>query len=388
MKPKARRMQDLTPQFFATLGEKISALRASGVDVINLDVGSPDMPPAAHILEALVDAARQPGVHGYQSHRGVEALRQAWAAYYQRQHNLELDPERQILQVLGSKEGIFHLSSALVDEGDVVLIPDPGYVTYTHGALFAGGTPVYLPLQPENGWLPDLDEIPEDTLQRTKILWLNYPNNPTAATATMDFFEKVVSMAQAYDFIVCHDAAYTQLTYDGYRSPSILEAPGAMEVAVEFNTLSKTYNMAGWRVGAAVGNAEVLSTLYSLKTRVDSSHFLPIWRGAVAALTGDQAWVAQRNEVYKERRDLMLSGIRRLGLQAQTPAASFYIWAQIPAGSHSLQFASELLEATGVSLTPGTVFGGCGEGYVRITLCAPKERLQQALDRMERWMGA
>jgi LL-diaminopimelate aminotransferase len=388
MKAAANRMKDLTPQFFAALGEKISALRASGVDIINLDVGSPDMPPAAHILEALVENARQPNLHGYQSHRGIEALRQAWATYYQREHQVDLDPERQILQVLGSKEGIFHLSTALVDEGDIVLIPDPGYVTYTHGTLFAGGTPYYLPLQPQNGWLPDLDNISEEILRRVKILWLNYPNNPTAATASMDFFKKAVSLAKAYDFWVCHDAAYTQLTYDGYRSPSILEVPGAMDVAVEFNTLSKTYNMAGWRVGAATGNAELLSTLYLLKTRVDSSHFLPVWHGAIAALTGDQSWVAQRNEVYKSRRDLVISRIKRLGLRAQTPQASFYVWARIPDGFTSARFAGELLEATGVSITPGTVFGECGEGYVRITLCAPEERIQEALDRMERWIGA
>jgi LL-diaminopimelate aminotransferase len=388
MKPKARRMQELTPQFFAALGEKINTLRASGVDVINLDVGSPDMPPADHILEALVEAARQPGVHGYQSHRGTEALRHAWAMYYKREYNVELDPELQILQLLGSKEGIFHLSIALVDEGDVVLIPDPGYVTYTHAALFAGGTPVYLPLRPENGWLPDLDDIPEETLKRAKILWLNYPNNPTAATASIEFFEKAVSLARTYNFVVCHDAAYTHITYDGYQSPSIFEAPGAADVAVEFNTLSKTYNMAGWRVGAAVGNTEVLSTLYSLKTRVDSSHFLPLWRGAIAALTGDQSWVRQRNAVYQARRDLLLSGLNRLGLQAQTPLASFYIWAEIPTGFTAMQFASQLLDATGVSITPGTVFGECGEGYVRITLCAPEERIQEALDRMERWIGA
>jgi LL-diaminopimelate aminotransferase len=388
MKPKSRRMQDLTPQFFASLGEKINTLKASGVDVINFDVGSPDMPPAAHIVEALVDASRQPDTHGYQSPRGTGELRHAWAAYYQREHQLELDPERQILQVLGSKEGIFHLTTALVDEGDVVLIPDPGYVTYTHAALFAGGTPVYLPLRPENGWLPDLDNIPEDILQRAKILWLNYPNNPTAATAPIDFFRKAIDLAKAYDFVVCHDAAYTHITYDGYRSPSILELPGALDVAIEFNTLSKTYNMAGWRVGAAVGNAEVLNSLYMLKTRLDSSHFLPVWHGAIAALCGDQGWVARRNGVYQERRDLMLSGINRLGLHAQTPQATFYVWAQIPEGFSSMRFASELLDATGVSVTPGTVFGNCGEGYVRITLCAPKERIEEALDRMERWLSA
>jgi LL-diaminopimelate aminotransferase len=388
MKPKSRRMQDLTPQFFASLGEKINTLRASGVDVINLDIGSPDMPPATHVIEAMVNAVRQPGLHGYQSHHGTMALRQAWATYYQREHLVDLDPERQILQVLGSKEGIFHLSTALVDEGDIVLIPDPGYVTYTHGTLFAGGTPYYLPLQPQNGWLPDLDHIPEDALRRAKILWLNYPNNPTTATASLDFFAKAVSLAKAYDLVVCHDAAYTQITYDDYRSPSILEVPGAMDVAVEFNTLSKTYNMAGWRVGVAAGNAEVLSTLYSLKTRVDSGHFLPVWQGAIAALTGDQSWVVQRNEIYKARRDLVVSRIKRLGLGAQTPQASFYIWARIPDGFASMRFTNELLEATGVSITPGTVFGECGEGYVRITLCTPEERIQQALDRMERWMGA
>lgn len=380
-------MQGSTPQFFAVLGEKISAMRARGVDVINLDIGSPDLPPAEHILDALVETARQPQVHGYQSHRGIDELRRAWAAYYQREHKVELDPGRQVLPLLGSKEGIFHLSAALVDEGEVVLIPDPGYVTYTHGALFAGGTPVYLPLRAESGWLPDLNEIPEEILSRSKILWLNYPNNPTAATASVAFFEKAVELARAYDFLVCHDAAYTRITYDNYRAPSILEVPGAMDVAVEFNTLSKTYNMAGWRVGVAAGNAEVLNTLYSLKTRSDSGHFLPVWQGAIAALTGDQAWVAQRNAVYQERRDLFLQGINRLGLQAQTPRASFYLWARIPPGFTSLEFAGQLLDATGVSVTPGTVFGECGEGYVRITLCTSKERIEQALERMERWLS-
>lgn len=380
-------MQDITPQFFAVLNEKISAMRARGVDVIKLDVGSPDLPPAPHILDALVEATRQPGVHGYQSHRGIEELRRAWAAYYKREHGIELDSERQILPVLGSKEGIFHLSAALVDEGEVVLIPDPGYVTYTHGALFSGGRLFYMPLHPENGWLPDLDEIPEEILSNTKILWLNYPNNPTAATASLAFFEKALSLARAYDFVVCHDAAYTRITYDDYRAPSILELPGATEVAVEFNTLSKTYNMAGWRVGVAAGNAEILNALYTLKTRLDSGHFLPVWHGAIAALTGDQAWVAQRNAVYQERRDLFLNGISRLGLQAQVPQASFYLWARIPTGFTSNQFASQLLDATGVSITPGTVFGECGEGYVRITLCTPKERIEQALERMGSWMS-
>jgi LL-diaminopimelate aminotransferase len=388
MKSKSRRMQDLTPQFFASLGEKINALSASGVDVIKLDVGSPDMPPAAHIVEALVDAARQPDTHGYQSPRGTAELRQAWAAYYRREHQLELDPGRQIQQVLGSKEGIFNLTTALVDEGDVVLIPDPGYVTYTHGALFAGGTPYYMPLRPENGWLPDLDAIPQEILRRAKILWLNYPNNPTSATAPIEFFKKAIDLAKAHDFVVCHDAAYTHITYDDYRSPSILEVPGALDVAIEFNTLSKTYNMAGWRIGAAVGNGEVLNTLYALKTRVDSSHFLPVWSGAIAALCGDQAWVARRNAIYQERRDLLLSGLDRMGLKAQTPQATFYVWAQIPEGMNSMDFASQLLEGTGVSVTPGTVFGDCGEGYVRITLCAPKQRILAALDRMGRWMGA
>lgn len=387
MKPKAKRMQELKPQFFAALSEKISAMRARGVDVINLDVGSPDLPPAAHIVETLVGAAHQNDTHGYQPHRGIEELRQAWAAYYQREHGVELDPEGQVLQVLGSKEGIFHLSTVLVDAGDVVLIPDPGYVTYTHGALFAGGMPFYLPLGPENGWLPNLDEVPEQILRKAKILWLNYPNNPTGATAPEAFFEKVVSLARAYDLVVCHDAAYTRITFDDYRAPSILETPGAMDVAVEFNTLSKTYNMAGWRVGAAVGNPDVLSALYSLKTRVDSSHFLPVWRGAIAALTGDQEWVKKRNAVYQERRDLLLSGINRLGLKTQAPLASFYLWARVPAGFTSMQFADELLDATGVSITPGMVFGACGEGYVRITLCASKARIEQALERMERWRG-
>ena len=382
MKNTAQRLQLVPSQFFAALNTKIAALQDAGREIIRLDIGSPDLPPAPHIVTALAQAAASADNHGYQNHKGPAALRQAWAGMYQRVHGVELDPESEIVPLLGSKEGIFHLAQAILDPGDVALIPDPGYLTYASGAILAGGRPYSLPLLPERYYLPDLTTIPPEILRRTRLLWLNYPNNPTAATAPLEFFAAAVEFARQHGLLVCHDAAYSQVTFEGYRAPSILEVPGAKEVAVEFNSLSKSHNMAGWRVGAAVGNVQALKALYAYKTNADSGHFLPIQQAAIAAMTGDQDWLAGRNEIYRQRRDCVLSTLRALGLDPATPKASLYVWSPVPAGFTSAQFVSHLLEATGISLTPGTVFGQGGEGFVRIALSSPTEQINAAMQRI------
>jgi LL-diaminopimelate aminotransferase len=379
----AQRMDLFASHFFAAAGESIARLQAEGKDVIRLDVGSPDLPPAGHIVTALARSAAYPDHHGYQPHSATPGYRAAWAEMYRRVHGVELDPDREIVPLLGSKEGIFHMASACVNPGEVVLIPDPGYITYIRGAQMAGGEPYYMPLKPERGYLPDLDAIPEAVARRARLLWLNYPNNPTAATAPLEFFAEAVEFARRYRLLVCHDAAYSQVTFNGHPARSILEAPGAKEVAVEFNTLSKSHNMAGWRVGAAVGNPQALRALYTLKTNLDSGHFLPVLEAAEAAMTGDQSWLAQRNEVYRQRRDIVLPALRSLGLQAETPQASLYVWSTIPPGVTSTLFVSEVLENVYVSLTPGTVFGERGEGYFRLALTASTERVAEAIAAFE-----
>ena len=387
MKPGAERMQRLSGNFFDGLNRRLADLQAAGCDVIRLDIGSPDQPPAPHILAALSQSAALPGSHGYQPHRGTRSLQEAWSAYYRRTHGVPLDPEKEVVPLLGSKEGIFHLTLACVNPGDIVLVPDPGYLTYTQAARFAGAQVYPLPLLPERGFLPDLQAVPEEIARRARLLWLNYPNNPTAAVAGLDFFSAAVDFARRWGILVCHDAAYTQVTFDGYRAPSLLEVPDCKEVAVEFNTLSKTYNMAGWRVGAALGNPEALQALYRLKTHADSGHFLPILQAATVALNGDQEWLLARNETYRRRRDLALDGLRALDLQPTTPVASLYIWCPVPPGWTSQAFAASVLEGACVSLTPGTVFGAQGEGYVRLSLTACEERMSAAMQRMAKWMG-
>jgi LL-diaminopimelate aminotransferase len=386
MKPAAR-MAHLRPHFFATLNARLAVLQSEGRDIIRLDEGSPDMPPALPIVDTLVRVATRPDSHSYQPHRGPNALRAAWAGWYMSQFGVELDPDTEITPLLGSKEGIFHLSQALLDPGDLALVPNPGYVTYTRGALFAGAQVQPFPLLPELGYLPNLEAIPAEVLSRAKIMWLNYPNNPTAATASLEFFEQAVALARQYGFLLCHDAAYIRINFAEKCCPSLLQVPGAKEVAVEFNTLSKSHNMAGWRTGALLGNPQVVQTLFTLKTNADSSHFLPIFEASISALTGDQGWLEERNEVYRQRRDVVLAGLKELGLMVRQPDASLYVWTPVPEGWSSEEFAVAALDQAGVSLTPGTVFGSGGEGFLRLSITAPIERLQQAMQRLEDWLG-
>lgn len=385
MKNFSKRMETLPPNFYSLVGAKISAMRADGHDVIQLDIGSPDLPPASHIVEALIQSASHSNHHGYQPFNGTQALRRAWAGMYRRVFDVELDPEYEIVSLIGSKEGIFHLTLACIEPGDVVLVPDPAYATYARGAHFAGGKVVLMPLLKERELLPDIHSIPPDVARRARLLWLNYPNNPTTATATLEFFSAAVAFAKEYEILLCHDAAYTQVTYEGYKAPSLLQVAGAKEVAVEFNTLSKSHNMAGWRVGVAVGNRQALGQLRKLKPNIDSGHFLPIMDAAIVALMEDQAWLNERNEIYSKRRDLVIQRLHAIGMPAASPRASLYVWSPVPEGWTSMDFTETILEKIGVSLTPGTIFGSRGEGHIRISLGVPIDRIAEALERLTDW---
>ncbi len=372
----------LKANFFATLNEKIAQLKLAGADIIRMDIGSPDMPPTPHIINTLIQASKRQDCHGYQSHRGTPTLREAWAHMYQRDFDVSLDTESEIQPLLGSKEGVFHLSLALLDPGDVVLVPDPGYQTYAQGASFARAESFMVPLLPENQYLPDLLAIPSEIVERAKILWLNYPNNPTSAVANHGFFELAVDFCQRNDILLCHDAAYIQVTFDDYLAPSVLQVSNAKEIAIEFNTLSKSHNMAGWRSGVAVGQAEALAALFKIKTLSDSGHFLPVTEASVAALTGDQSWLRSRNNAYRERRDIVINALQEMGFDPQVPGASLYIWCPLPDGFSADHFVLQLLEDVHVTLAPGTVFGARGEGFVRISLVQPVDRIKEAMERI------
>lgn len=379
----AQRLNALLDQFFPALNETIAEMEANGADVIRLDMGSPDLPPPAGALQALLETAALPDSHGYQPNRGLPALRRAWSTMYARDYGIELDPNRQVLPLLGSKEGIFHLALAVLNPGDVALVPDPGYLTYRQGALSAGAQPYPLPLKAENHYLPDFEAVPEAVLCRTRLLWLNYPHNPTCAVAPLEFFRHALDFARRHQILLCHDASYLRVSFDGYQSPSLMQVPGASQLAVEFNSLSKTYNMAGWRLGAAVGCPEALQALYTIKGAADSSHFGPIMQAACIAMLGDQSCISERNLVYERRRDRVLAALQRLGWQAETPKAGLYIWFHIPPGWTSAQFTRHVLQHAHVSLAPGSIFGAQGEGYTRLAFTCPEARLDEALKRLE-----
>jgi len=382
----ARRITDLPPYVFAETGKKLEELKGQGVDVINLGIGSPDLPPPWAVIDALYQSALQPSNHGYAGYYGLPALRRAIADYYQRRFDVHLDPDKEVAVLIGSKEGLFNVSLAFVDPGEVALIPDPCYPTYGLGTLMAGGVRYSLPLREEEDFLPVLDAIPADVADAAKILWLNYPNNPTSAVADLEFLSRAVNLASRHDLLLCYDNPYCDLTFDGYRPPSILQIAGAKKVALEFNSLSKTYNMAGWRVGMAVGSAEAVEALARVKTNIDSGIFRPIQDAAIAALTGEQTWLTERNLAYQRRRDAVLEFLPGLGLTARVPKAAMYVWARIPedAGQNSQDFCMRTLEKTGIWLTPGSSFGDHGEGYVRIALTLPEEQLREVGRRLGR----
>jgi len=377
----AERIAHFKPYFFATLQRKFDELKAKNVDVIRLDMGSPDMPPVDFIIDTLVNSARRPDVHGYTPNGGTPEFRRAVCVYYKRRFDVDLSMS-EVLGLIGSKEGLFNLSQVLLNPGDYALIPDPGYPVYTSGGLIAGAKPYYMPLLKENKFLPDLDSIPKEIAAKAKILWLNYPNNPTGAVATLGFFEKAIEFAKKYQIVIANDNPYADVCFDGYQAPSILQVPEAKEVAVEFNSLSKTYNMGGWRLAMAAGNDLVISYLHTYKSQMDSSQFRPIFDAGITALMGDQNWIEERNQIYQHRRDTVVNGLRQAGFEVETPPASIYVWARLPEGfDDCVGFCEQLLEETGVSTTPGVVYGENGKGYIRISLVTPTDRVKEAMQR-------
>jgi|YNPNPStandDraft_1061719.scaffolds.fasta_scaffold02150_14 LL-diaminopimelate aminotransferase len=385
MKQPSTRIERLPTNFFAELETRIAAIQAQSSDVIRLDIGSPDLPPPPEVIDILCSSARHPNHHGYQPHNGTIELRQAWAKMYREHFGVSLDEDKDILPLIGSKEGIFNLTMTWANSGDIVLVPDPGYMTYTRGALFAGAQPYYLPLLPQNHYLPDLSAIPETVTRRAKILWLNYPNNPTTATAPLEFLKQAVEFCLHHQLILCHDASYSRVCFDGYQAPSILQVEGALECAVEFNSLSKSHNMAGWRTGVIAGNSDIIKPLAKLKTNLDSGHFRPILDGATKALSISEAWISARNNIYYQRRVVVQRALEALNLSVWNSPATIYAWCSVPAGWTSLSFVEDVLEKAHVSLTPGTLFGQFGEGHFRISLTSPIEKLIEAMNRLRKW---
>jgi len=383
----AQRVKNLPPYLFARIERLIEQKKAAGVDVISLGIGDPDRPTPEHIV---AEASRQlynPAHHQYPSSVGMAAFRKAVADWYARRFGVVLDPGSEVVSLIGSKEGIAHIAWCYVNPGDTVLVPDPGYPVYAGGTILAGGEPYLMPLLPENGFLPRLEDIPTDVARRAKLMFLNYPNNPTAAVAERDFFATVVAFAREFDIIVCHDAAYTEIAYDGYRPPSFLEVPGAKEVGIEFGSVSKPYNMTGWRCGWAAGRADVVEVLGRLKSNIDSGVFQVVQCAAIAGLSGPQDCLAAINALYKKRRDIAVAALREMGWVLNPPRATFYLWLPVPRGYTAESFAEHLIEGAGVVVTPGTGYGKYGAGYFRISLTLPTERLQEAFGRMKQLLG-
>ena len=378
---KAQRIQKLPPYLFAEIDRLKRQVAARGVDLINLGIGDPDTPTPAHIVERLRDAAKNPANHRYPDYEGLPSFRRAAAGWMERRYGVGLDPDTEVVSLIGSKEGIANMAVAFVDPGDIVLVPDPGYPVYHIGTSFNGGTTYRLPLRRENAFLPDLSAIPADVARAAKLLWLNYPNNPTSAVAPRSFFADVIRFAERHDVIVCHDAAYAEI-YFGERPPSILEIPGGREVAIEFHSLSKTFSMTGWRIGFAVGHPELIGGLGKVKTNVDSGVFQAVQEAAIAALTGDAGVVDRLRAMYRERRDVLVDGLGRIGLPCEPPAGTFYVWVPVPRGLTAAGLATRCLTEAGVVVTPGNGFGDAGEGYIRLTLCSPVERLREAVERL------
>jgi len=381
----AERVEQLPPYLFAEISRKIAEKRAQGADIITFAVGDPDMPTPSHIIDALVEAARDPANHRYPESEGMPELRRAIAGWYERRFGLSFDPDKEVLALIGSKEGIAHVPLCFIDPGDVALVPDPSYPVYSVATMFAGGECHFLPLREENDFLPDFAKVPAEVTERAKMLWLNYPNNPTGAVADLAFFEEAVAFAKRYDIAVCHDGPYSEIAFDGYRPVSFLQTPGARDVGIEFHSLSKTYNMTGWRVGMAVGNARMIDALRRVKSNLDSGIPQAIQRMAIAALTGPQECVAEHNAVYQRRRDRVVEALRSLGLRVRPPKASLYVWARVPEGFTSASFAERLLDDLAVVVTPGSGYGQQGEGYVRLSLTVADERLEEGLRRLAGW---
>lgn len=380
----ADRVRNLPPYLFARIDAMKKKALSEGADLIDLSIGDPDIPTPAHIIEAMKKAVEKPEHHRYPSYEGMYAYRAAVSEWYKRRFNVELDPETEVLSLIGSKEGIGHIPLAFVNPGDVVLVPSPGYPVYSIGTLFAGGESYFMPLKEENGFLPDLGSIPEDVAKRAKLMFINYPNNPTAATAKEDFFKKVIDFAAKHNIIVCHDAAYSEIYFDNKRPLSFLSIDGAKDVGIEFHSLSKTYCMTGWRIGFAAGNREVIAGLGKIKTNLDSGVFQAIQEAAIVALNTDEKILSELRKKFQERRDALLEGLSGTPLKAIQPEATFYVWTRVPDGYDSTSLVKEMLEKAHVLATPGVGFGEAGEGYVRFALTAEVKRIKEAAERIRK----
>lgn len=379
---KAERVRLLPPYLFQEIDRLKAEAAAKGVDIINMGVGDPDQPTPKHIIESLHKASEDAANHQYPSYSGTNDFRACVAKWYKRRFNVELNASKEVLTLIGSKEGIAHFPMAFINPGDIALIPNPAYPVYHVATMFAGGKSHFMPLVKENNYLPDLDVIPKDIARKAKMMFINYPNNPTGAVAGKDFFEKVVAFAKEYNVMICHDAAYTEMGLNGYRPMSFLEVDGAKEVGIEFHSLSKTYNMTGWRLGFAVGNPEMLSGLGQIKSNIDSGVFNAVQQAGITAIEGDQSCVDQMHKLYEERMKVLVEGLRKAGLNPDEPKASFYVWCPAPNGMTSKEFTSLLLTKAGIVTTPGSGFGDPGEGYVRFALTVSKERIQEAVVRI------
>lgn len=381
----ASRLETLPPYLFVGITQRIAEKRAKGEDVVSFAIGDPDLPTPAHIIEHLCEEAHVPANHRYPETDGLPELREAIGLWYEKRFSVSLNPDKEVLPLIGSKEGIGHMTFCLIEPGDVALVTDPGYPVYSMSTLLAGGESYYIALSEEEAFLPDFDTVPRDVADTAKVLWLNYPNNPTAAVADVDFFERAVRFARRHDLAICHDAPYTEVSYDGYTAPSFLQAQGAKELGVEFHSLSKTYNMTGWRIGMAVGNEKMINALFRVKSNLDSGIPQAIQKAAIRALQGPQESIAEANAVLQRRRDKLVPALNGVGLQARSPKATFYVWAKIPEGYTSLGLTERLLDEVSIAVTPGVGYGSRGEGYIRLSLTIPDERMEKGLERLSNW---
>ncbi|MFA5068836.1 MAG: LL-diaminopimelate aminotransferase [Candidatus Omnitrophota bacterium] len=384
---QASRLKGLPPYLFAEIDRIKKKAVSDGRDIIDLGIGDPDRPTPVHIIEKLYEAAKNPENHRYALDAGLPKLRQAIAGWYKRRFNVDLDPDTEVLPLLGSKEGIAHIPLAFVDHGDEVLVPDPCYPPYKSGTILAGGVPYLMPLIQQNAFLPDFDAIDYQVAKRAKLMFLNYPNNPTAATATKDFYVKAIEFANENNIIICHDAAYSEMSYDDYRPMSFLEVEGAKAAGIEFHSLSKTYNMTGWRLGFACGNAEVISALRAVKSNIDSGIFQAVQFAGIMALETGQEHIDELNRVYQGRRDALVDGLNGIGWKIEKPKATFYVWTPVPPGYTSNELTKSLLQKADIVTTPGVGFGPNGEGFIRMALTVSEDRLKEAVDRIKRLHG-
>ncbi|MCA0453042.1 MAG: aminotransferase class I/II-fold pyridoxal phosphate-dependent enzyme [Chloroflexi bacterium] len=385
MPKPAERLDNLPVYFFAVLTQRIQTLQAQGVDVISLDIGSPDLPPPEPVVEALAQSARKPNTHGYSGYRGIPEFRKAVSRYYERRFGVQLNSDTEVLALIGSKEGIVNLSLAYLGAGDSALIPDISYPSYSMGARIAGGDVHWLPLSAKTGFLPDITSVPDSVADHAKLLWVNYPNNPTGATATLDLYQEMVDWSNKHDILLVSDNPYVDVTYDGFKASSVLQANNAKNCTIEFMSFSKTFNMGGWRLGAAVGNAIAIKTLLQVKSNMDSGHFRPIYDAGIVALdTTPQSWIDERNMVYQRRRDRIIETLPHIGLKAAIPKGSLYVWAEVEDGDGD-NYVKQALDQAHIGFAPGSAYGTGGKKYIRISLGISDERLEAALERLKTW---